>query len=85
MGDGLPSLAAQGPDGVSQLHDAVAATDVMQFRDTPVLHVLGLTGATVQVVDGHHRAFGGSNEAADLGHQRIQVSGVLRQATAQDG
>ena len=79
------TLAAQGPDGVSQLHDGMAAPDVMKLGYTPVFHVLALARTTVQVVNSYHRAFRGSNEAPDLGHHGVKVFGVLRQSAAKDG
>jgi hypothetical protein len=81
----ITTLATQGPDSVSELHDAVAAPDVMQFGDAPVFHVLGLTGATVEVVDGHDSAFGCSDEAADARDHCIQVPRVLSKTAAEDG
>ena len=84
MGGVVASSSTQCPDGVRELSDGMAAPDVMQLRDSTVFNVLVLAAVAVQVTDGKHRAFGGTDEAPQFRYEGVELFGVLTQPAAHD-
>ena len=58
----------------------MAIPDVLEFRHIAILKIHALGSA--QMTNGKDRAFSSGNKRPDLGDQRVQVLGVLRQAGA---